>query len=128
MPATHHRDFLHQLRVLLFFIEFNILIFIMMERQRTTYLNPAPSLTIQLPAQPPGEEKNHQTPGSCPGSFKDNKRYATATFCPTSYTLTYQDTRILSGCHMPFWTSTRNAYTTTSRSQSPFSGGHKKMD
>ena len=32
VPATHHRDFLHKLRVLLVFIEFNILICIMISR------------------------------------------------------------------------------------------------
>ena len=51
MPATHHRDFIHQLRVLLVCIEFNILICILMERQRTR-LNPVPSPAIQPPAQP----------------------------------------------------------------------------
>ena len=51
MPASHHRVFLHQLRVLLVFIEFNILIFILMERQRAHW-NPAPSPAIQPPAQP----------------------------------------------------------------------------
>ena len=52
MPATHHRDFLHQLRVFLVFIEFNILICILMERQKRTHLNPAPSSALQPPAQP----------------------------------------------------------------------------
>ena len=62
MPATHHRDFINQLRVLLVFIEFDILICILMGRQRTTHLNPAPSPVIQPPAQPqlqtvPGRRK-----------------------------------------------------------------------
>ena len=52
MPATHHRDFLHQLRALLVFTEFNILICILMERQRRTHLNPVPPTALQPPAQP----------------------------------------------------------------------------
>ena len=52
MPATHHRDFTHQLRVHLVFIEFNILICILMGRQRRTHLNPAPSPALQPPPQP----------------------------------------------------------------------------
>ena len=35
MPTTPHRDFIRQLRVLLVFIKFNILIWILMERQPT---------------------------------------------------------------------------------------------
>ena len=51
MPGTLDRDFIHQLRVLLVFIEFNILICILMGRQRRTPLNPAPLPAIQPPAQ-----------------------------------------------------------------------------
>ena len=49
MSATHHRDFLHKLRVLLVFIEFHILICIMIRRQRRTHLNPAPPPALQPP-------------------------------------------------------------------------------
>ena len=56
-------------RVLLFFIEFNILIFIMICRQKRTHLNPGPA-----PQPAPGEEESHNTPGSCPGSFKNKKK------------------------------------------------------
>ena len=59
MPATHHRDFLHQLRVLLDFIEFNILICILMERQRRTHLNPVPSPDIQPPASAPASPQEN---------------------------------------------------------------------
>ena len=52
MPATHHRDFIYQLRVLLVFIEFNILICILMERQRRAHLNRPPSPAIQPQPQP----------------------------------------------------------------------------
>ena len=55
-PASHQRDFLHKLRVLLFFTEFNILIFIMICRTQH-----------HSPSQPLGEEVSHQTPGPCPG-------------------------------------------------------------
>ena len=43
---------MHYLRVLLVFIEFNILIYILTGRQRRTHLNPAPSPAILPPAQP----------------------------------------------------------------------------
>ena len=38
------------------------------------------------PSHLPQEEASHQTPGSCPGSFKDKKRDATPTSWQTSYT------------------------------------------
>ena len=88
MPATHHRDFTHQLRVLLVFTEFNILICILMERQRT-HLNPPPSPAIQPPAQPqpqPAPRRSHPTSRSCYRFFRDKKRDATATSWLTSYT------------------------------------------
>ena len=43
MPATHHRDFIHQLRELLVFIEFNNLICILLERQHSTSTASAPA-------------------------------------------------------------------------------------
>ena len=43
MPATRHRDFLQKPRVLLLFIEFNILIFLMICRQTRTHPNPGPT-------------------------------------------------------------------------------------
>ena len=52
MPGTHHRDFLHQLRVLLVFIEFNILICILIGTQKRTHLNQASSPVLQPPPQP----------------------------------------------------------------------------
>ena len=72
MPATHHRDFLHQLRVLLVFniLEVNILICTLMRGQRRTHLNPEPSPALQPTSQPHPSK--------------------------TPYTLTSQDTRILS--------------------------------
>ena len=123
MTATHHRDFLYKLRV--FFIEFNILFFIMICRQRRTHLKPGPAPAIQPAPQPqpaPRKRGIHQTPGSCPGYFKDKKRDPTATYWPTYYTLISQDTRSFSGCHLPFSISLKNAYTTVSRSHSPISG------
>ena len=104
-------------------------------RQKRTHPNPGPAPAIQpiphlqpQPGEAPGEEESHQTPGSCPGYLKQTKNDATATSSPThlfnphQYTLTSQDTRILSGCHLPFLTSSQNAYTTTSRSPSTISG------
>ena len=101
MPATHHRDFIHQLRVLLVFIEFNILMFILMERQRRTHLKPAPSPALQPPPQPqpqptPRRRRKPAKTGSCPEFSTDKKSDTTATSWPTSYTQTFQDTRILS--------------------------------
>ena len=120
MQATHQRGFLHKLRVLLVFIEFNNLICILMRRQRRTH--PAPSPALQPPPQPaPTRKKSQQTYGSCPRSFKDKKEDATATSWPTSYTQISQDTRILAGSHL---TSSRNAHSTTLRSQSPILGSH----
>ena len=52
IPASHHRDFTHHLRVILVFIEFNILICILMDRQKRTHLNPAPPPVIQPQVQP----------------------------------------------------------------------------
>ena len=76
-------------------------------RQRRTHLNPEPSQVLKPAPQPQnkpatGEEKCHQTHGSCPGSFKDKKNDATATAWLTSCTQTSQDTRILPACHLPF--------------------------
>ena len=51
MSATHHRDFLHRLMVLLVFIEFNILICILIGRQRT-HINPTPPPALQPLPQP----------------------------------------------------------------------------
>ena len=68
MPAADQRDSLHQLRVLLIFIKFNILICILMEKQKDN-LNPAPSRGLRhhhslSPSQPPGEEEIHKINGS----------------------------------------------------------------
>ena len=52
MPASHHRYIIPYLRVILVFIEFNILICILMGRQRRTHLIPAPSVALQTPPQP----------------------------------------------------------------------------
>ena len=49
MPATLHRNFLHKLTVLLFFIEFNILICIMIGKQKTHLNSSSPA--IQSPPQ-----------------------------------------------------------------------------
>ena len=102
MPATHHRDFIHQLRVLLVFNGCNILMCILMEIQGRTHLNPAPSPALQPPAQPqpepvPRRRRKPPNPWVMPSS-KNKKRDATA----TSYTQTSQETRILSGCPLPF--------------------------
>ena len=60
MLATHHRDFINQLRVLLVFIEFNILICILIGRQKRTHLNPTPPpATAPAPASP--QEENRAT-------------------------------------------------------------------
>ena len=75
MPVTHHRDFVHQLRVLLVFFEFNTLICILMERQRRTHLNPPPLPAIQPPAQPqpqPAPRRRRKPP--YPSPFKDKKK------------------------------------------------------
>ena len=115
MPATHHRDSLHQLRVLLVFIEFNILIFILIGRQKRTHLNPAPPPAPQPPplTQPqpaPRRRIKPPKPWVMPWILQDRKKDATATSWPTSYTPISQDTRILSGCHLPFLTSSKNSY------------------
>ena len=52
MQTTHHRDFLHKVGVLLVFVEFIILISILIGRQRRTHLNLAPSPALQAPPQP----------------------------------------------------------------------------
>ena len=98
MPATHHRDLTHHLRVLLVFIKFNMLICMLMERLRT-HLNPVPSPAIQPPAQSQRQPALRRRKKK---SFEDKKGDATATSWPTSYTPTSQDTRILSGCHLNF--------------------------
>ena len=74
MPATHHRDFIHQLRALLVFIEFNFFICILigMTEKDTFELSP-----ITCPTY---------TTWSCSGFFKDMKRDATANSWLTSYT------------------------------------------
>ena len=59
----------------------HISIFIIICRQRRTHLNAGQPPVLQPAAQPqppPGKE-SHQTPGSCPGSFKHKKKDATAT-------------------------------------------------
>ena len=83
MPATHHRDICLGTLV---FIEFNILICILMERQRRTHLNPRSSPAIQPPPQPPPQSvpRRRRKP-PCPGSFKDKNRDSTATSWQTSY-------------------------------------------
>ena len=105
MPATYQRDFIHQPRVLLVFIEFNILICLQTGRQKRTHLNPAPPPALQPPPQPQpqppaGEEESHPARVSCPGSSKDKKEDATATSWPTSYTPTSQNfVRMPPGLH-----------------------------
>ena len=64
MPATHHREFLQKLRVLLIFIEFNILIFIMICTERRTHLNPGPPPVLH-PApqsQPQSDPRRRRKP------------------------------------------------------------------
>ena len=107
MSAIHHRDFLHQLRELWGFIEFNIFICILIGRKRRTHSIPAPSPAIQSPTQPqphpaPRTKRKPPKPWDHALDFKDKKRNATATSWPTSYTPTSQGARILSGCHLPF--------------------------
>ena len=83
MPATHQRDLLQKLKILLYFTEFSILIFILICR-------PPPALQphhSHSNSHHPGEKESHQTPGSCPGSFKDKKKDSTATSCTTLYRL-----------------------------------------
>ena len=77
MPATHHKDFMHQLRILLIFIKFNILICILMERQRITHSKPPPSPDILPPTQPqsqpsPIRSRKPRNPWVMLGYFRDN--------------------------------------------------------
>ena len=56
MPATHQRDFLYMLSVLFVFIEFNILLYIMTDRQIRTHLNagsPQPQPASRRRRKPP---------------------------------------------------------------------------
>ena len=113
----HTREtFCTSLGYFLVFIEFYILICILIGRQKRIHLKSTPPAVLQPPQHAP---RRRITPGLCPGSFKDKKKDATATSWLTLYTLTYQDTRLLSGYHLPFLASSKNAFTLTSQSQSP---------
>ena len=105
MPATYHRDFIDQVRVLSAFLEFNILICILMGRQRRTHLNPAPSAAIQPPAQPQTQRAQEKKEATKPlGHALDPQRQENGCYSklwPTSKTS--QGTRILSGCNMSFY-------------------------
>ena len=52
MPAPHHRHLRQKHVVPLFFLQYNILIFIMIDRQKRNQLNPGPPPALQPAPQP----------------------------------------------------------------------------
>ena len=112
MLVTHWRDCLDKLRVFLVFIEFIILICILIARQRRIHLYPAPPTALQPPPQSQPWILQRQEKGCYSNLLAD---------------LIYTDIPGYQNfVRMPpaFFTSSRNTYTTTSRSQSPISGSH----
>ena len=125
MPATHQRDFLHKLMVLLVFIEFNILICILIGRQRRTHLNPESPPALQPAPQPqpqPAPRRRRKLPYPCVMPWillRQEKR------CYSNLLTDLIYPSIPEFCQdspLPFFTSSRNAYTTASRSQSAILG------
>ena len=126
MPALHQRNFLQKLRVLWVFIEFNILIFTMICRQKRTHLNLGPGPAIQpapqpLPQQAPKEKKKAtkwvmswilQRQGK--GCYTNLLANLIHTDIPG-----YQN---FGGMPPTFFDLMRNPLTTSPRSQSPISG------
>ena len=106
MPATHKRDFLQKLRILLFFIEFNIWIFIMLCRQKTTHLDPGPAPALQpapSPQPPARRRRKPPNPWVMPWIFQREERGCYRTLWPTSYRVKSDASRILLGCHPHFF-------------------------
>ena len=76
MPATHKRDFLHKFRVLLFLLGFDFHNDLQIEKdtsEPSAAPGPQPTPLYHSHSHQPGEEESHQTPGSCPGYFKEKK-------------------------------------------------------
>ena len=70
------------------------------------------------PSQSPEEEESHQTPGSCPGSFTEKK----GSYSNLLADLIHTDIQIPNICQDTtcLFTSSKNTYTTASRSRSQF--------
>ena len=126
LAAKHNRDSIHQLKVLLVFIEFNIVICILMGRQRRMHLNPAASPSLQTPQPPPQpaprrrRKKKKKHTKSLDHALDPLKTRKGILQQPPGrpHTLISQETRILSGCPLLFLTSSRNTFTIASRSKS----------
>ena len=123
MPAIHQRDSLQKPRVLLFFIEFNILILLKICRQKRTHLNPGPSLSLHpapspQPQPPPRRKRMSSDSRVMPWILQREERRCNRTLQVDLIQTVSQATTILLGCHLPFMTSLKNTYTAAPRSQS----------
>ena len=73
MTGTHQEQLLDHLRVLLFFIELNMLLFIMISRHRRQQ-NPAPTQPASPPPPPPRRRRKPQNPWVMPWILQREER------------------------------------------------------
>ena len=73
MTGTHQEQLLHHLRVLLFFIEFNILLYTIISRQRRQQ-NPAPAQPASPSPPPTPRRRKPQNPWVMPWILQRDKR------------------------------------------------------
>ena len=128
MSATHQRDLLQKLMVLLFllYLTFWFSLWLADRKGRIWSQN---QHFAQQPALSPKQPPRRKLPKPwCPGSFKEMKEDTTEPSWLILYRLISQATRILSKCHLHFFTSLRDAYTTALSIQSPYFRKPLKVD
>ena len=101
MTGTHQEQLLDHLRVLLFFIELSILLYIMISRHRRQQ-NPAPAQPASPSPPPPRRRRKPQNPWVIPWILQREKRGCYRTLLDELIT-TYRATEPLPGWNQHFF-------------------------
>ena len=104
MTGTHQEQLIDHLRVLLFFIELNLFLYVVISRHKRQQ-KPAPAQPASPSPHHPEGEGSHRIHGSCPGYCKERRGVTTEHFCTHWSLLTYQARETLPGWKQHFFES-----------------------
>ena len=126
MAGTHQEQLLDHLRVLLFFIELNMLLYIMISTLRRQQ-NPAHAQPASQPLPPPRRRRKPQNPWVMPWILQREERGCYRTLLDELITTDIPGYRNFTRMEPAFLYLIEERITPISGSQSPTSGSHWKL-